>query len=119
MRASARAQVRVRGLTADLPRAGDACPKSTEFAGIIREGGNAKSLAQRGPSCILLRMTRDELTKSQRKALNRVTGFGALEVQSLEKANQRGDVFAKIGSRFTPRLFVITVRGHVEDLGRV
>lgn len=54
-------------------------------------------------------------TKSQRKAIARVTGFGALPVLTQE-TDDDGALFVKVGSKFAPLLFAISRRGKVWKL---
>lgn len=54
------------------------------------------------------------ISKSQRKALNRVTGYGELECE-VEPANH-GSIFVKVGGKFSSTLYAITPRGKVHTL---
>lgn len=57
-----------------------------------------------------------ELTKSQRRALNRVTGYGELDILDLDLETDPRALFVKVGSPHAPLLYAITARGKATQL---
>lgn len=58
-----------------------------------------------------------EITKSQHRALNRVTGFGELDILELDtETTADRSIFVKVGSPHAPLLYAITARGKTTQL---
>jgi hypothetical protein len=57
-----------------------------------------------------------DLTKSQRKALGRVTALGEWKIETLEPSGERGDIYVVVES-YMRLSYIITPRGRVVRLG--